>query len=256
MDFTLVQYSKLLCTLREAGYSFQPFREFLAEQRISAIILRHDVDKKPGHSLRFAKSQAQRGIRGTYYFRILPCSFDEGIIREIHALGHEIGYHYEDVALEKGNMEKAYESFRRNLGKIRSIVPVETICMHGSPLSRYDNRSLWDHYSYKDLGISGEPYFDVNFEKVLYLTDTGRRWDGSEVSVRDKSMTAGKNAFPGLRYHSTRHIMVACREGKLPDQVMYTFHPQRWTDNFLEGSGEFLLQNLKNIAKRILMKIR
>jgi hypothetical protein len=36
-------------------------------------------------------------------------------------------------------------------------------------------------------GIIGEPYFDVDFSKMLYLTDTGRRWDGGIVSVRDKA---------------------------------------------------------------------
>jgi len=58
--------------------------------------------------------------------------------------------------------------------------------MHGSPLSKWDNRDLWKRYNYRDFGIIGEPYFDVNFDKVLYLTDTGRRWDGEGVSVRDK----------------------------------------------------------------------
>ncbi len=58
--------------------------------------------------------------------------------------------------------------------------------MHGSPLSKYDNKLLWKYYNYRDFGIIGEPYFDVNFSKVLYLTDTGRRWNGEKVSVRDK----------------------------------------------------------------------
>src|SRR5690625_2901666 len=59
--------------------------------------------------------------------------------------------------------------------------------MHGSPLSRYDNRDLWKSYSYRDYGIIAEPYFDMDFSRVLYLTDTGRRWDGDKVSVRDRA---------------------------------------------------------------------
>ncbi len=58
--------------------------------------------------------------------------------------------------------------------------------MYGSPLSKYDNKLLWKYYNYKDFGIIGEPYFDVDFSKVLYLTDTGRRWNGDRVSIRDK----------------------------------------------------------------------
>ena len=36
-------------------------------------------------------------------------------------LGHEIGYHYEDLALENGNPDKAYNSFCKNLERIREI---------------------------------------------------------------------------------------------------------------------------------------
>ncbi len=49
-----------------------------------------------------------------------------------------------------------------------------------------DNRDLWKRYDYRDFGIIAEPYFDLDFDEVFYLTDTGRRWDGHKVSVRDK----------------------------------------------------------------------
>src|SRR5690625_1791146 len=49
------------------------------------------------------------------------------------------------------------------------------------------SRDLWKWYSYRDYGIIAEPYFDLDFSRVLYLTDTGRRWDGDKVSVRDRA---------------------------------------------------------------------
>ena len=58
--------------------------------------------------------------------------------------------------------------------------------MHGSPMSKYDSKDLWKKYNYKDYNLIGEPYFDVNFNEVFYITDTGRRWDGEKVSVRDR----------------------------------------------------------------------
>ena len=63
---------------------------------------------------------------------------------------------------------------------------VKTICMHGSPLSKWDNRDLWKKYDYRDFGIIAEPYFDLDFDEVFYLTDTGRSWNNSKASVRDK----------------------------------------------------------------------
>jgi len=46
--------------------------------------------------------------------------------------------------------------------------------MHGIPLSKFDNRLLWAKYDYRDFGIIAEPYFDIDFDEVLYLTDTGK----------------------------------------------------------------------------------
>jgi len=45
---------------------------------------------------------------------------------------------------------------------------------------------LWKRYDYKGLGIIAEPYLDIDYNQVFYITDTGRRWDGDRVSVRDK----------------------------------------------------------------------
>ena len=39
--------------------------------------------------------------------------------------------------------ELAICDFERNLRRFRKLYPVKTICMHGSPLSKWDNRDLW-----------------------------------------------------------------------------------------------------------------
>ena len=230
------------------------------------VILRHDVDARPQNSLRLARLEHTLGIRGTYYFRI-PHTFQPSIIQEIASLGHEIGYHYETMATivkegmrerrdeetkrrrdgETKRMKSAYELFVENLCKFREIVPVTTICMHGSPLSRYDNREIWQKYDYRDLGIIGDAYLDIDFNRVAYFTDTGRRWNGAEVRIRDK--VSGPFQF---NLKTTEELIRAIPQ--FPDQVMITIHPQRWNDAFLPWAGELLLQNAKNIIKRILVK--
>ncbi|MFC2151804.1 hypothetical protein ACFLSE_04685 [Bacteroidota bacterium] len=136
--------------------------------------------------------------------------------------------------------------------------PVSTICMHGSPLSKYDNKLIWKYFNYKDYGIIGEPYFDVDFSKVLYLTDTGRRWNGEKVSVRDKvSARNGEEETMSLfNFRKTKDIIRAAEKGELPDQIMFTFHPQRWTDQPVLWIKELVWQNTKNIVKYFLNKIR
>ena len=126
--------------------------------------------------------------------------------------------------------------------------------MHGSPLSKWDSRDIWQYYDYKNLGIIGEPYFDLNFDEIYYLTDSGRRWDGWRVSIRDKVPQQIKWIKEGFYFHSTKKIINSVRQNRLPNNIMFTFHPQRWTNNILPWFSEFLMQNGKNIIKKFLVK--
>ena len=117
--------------------------------------------------------------------------------------------------------------------------------MHGSPLSKFDNRKLWDKYNYRDYDLIAEPYFDIDFNKVFYITDTGRKWDGSKVSVRDKVETKFN-----LSYHSTDELIEAFDKEKLPNKIMQNIHPQRWSNNRFEWLQELVLQNIKNSIKK------
>ncbi|MBQ6659195.1 MAG: hypothetical protein IJM70_07675, partial [Prevotella sp.] len=197
------------------------------------------------------------GAKATYYFRAVPESWDDEVIHVICQFGHEIGYHYESLTTCNGDVQKAYGDFAKNLEKLRELAPVSTICMHGSPRSPYDSKDIWKRYDYKDLGIIGEPYLTTDFSKVLYLTDTGRRWDGYKVSVRDKIERYQEqwNA-KGWSFHTTDDIIKALGENELPDQIMIATHPQRWNDFGVAWIKEFLMQNIKNLVKAILIRIR
>lgn len=254
-DFTLRTYRDFLSILKQKGYVFQSFRNFIEDPAPKCIILRHDVDARKMNSLVCARLENEMGIKGTYYFRIVSGSFDEKIIRQICDLGHEIGYHYEDLTLAHGDNDIAIKLFEEHLAKLRRVAPVETICMHGSPLSKYDNRKLWDKYNYRDYGLSGEPYLDTDFNQIMYLTDTGRRWNGSAVAIRDKTpkldlLNDEMNEKLKYNFHSTFDIMVAARENRLPANIMITVHPQRWDDNMLPWLKELIWQNFKNIIKK------
>ncbi len=270
MDFTIKTYKRLLIALKEAGYTFQSFADFIENPAKKAIILRHDVDAKKWNTYRIGRIEAGMEIKGTYYFRMVSKSFSKRVIREMAAMGHEIGYHYETMKTSRGDVDMAYSEFCRKLTIFRKFVPIRTICMHGSPLSKYDNRSIWEKYDYKELDLIGEPYFDIDFGKVLYLTDTGRRWDGEKVSIRDKvdknieyrvsnneNQKSIQHPTPNTQHlvlRSTNDIIKAAQTSKLPDQVMLTIHPQRWTDKPLPWLEELVWQNMKNQIKRILVK--
>lgn len=246
-DFTLIKYEAFLKSAIEAGYQLVSYQEYIKHDYEKVLMLRHDVDKKPLNSLRTAELQHRLGARGTYYFRATKESFNVEIIKKIRDLGHEIGYHYEDLTFFKGDAAKAIVHFEKWLNKLKELYPVETICMHGSPMSKWDNREIWKNYDYRSFGIIAEPYFDIDFNKVFYITDTGRQWDGNKVSVRDKV-----NSSFNLSFHTTDDLIEAFRSDKMPNHIMQNIHPQRWTNNPIEWHKERTLQNLKNRVKKAL----
>jgi len=254
-DFKLGVFSKLIISIIKHDYEFYTLSEFINNPKNKVICLRHDVDHRPLNALRMAEMEADEEIAATYYFRSIPSVFKPNIIRRIYDLGHEIGYHYENLSYvgsrhrgisRKQLFELAIEDFERNLEKFRRFVPIKTICMHGSPWSKYDNRELWEIYDYRDFGIIAEPYFDVDFNEVLYLTDTGRAWNTSGGNVRDKVQS---------KYHydfkSTFNIIWALENDELPDKIMINAHPQRWTDNPVMWTWELVSQRVKNVVKKV-----
>lgn len=250
-DFTPNKHRELLIALKNAGYTFQTFEEFIIQPASKSVVLRHDVDDRPENSLVFGKIQHELGIKGVYYFRAVKKSWDENIIKELHQLGHEIGYHYETMAHANGNIEKAYDLFLSNLEKLRKLAPVSTICMHGSPLSKFDNKDLWKVKDYRISGIIAEPYFDVDFNNVLYFTDTGMTWQNNAFSIRDKVKGNLVHSFS-----TTNDIISALEENKVNPKIMFNFHPQRWNNGFLKWYKEYYLQTIKNSVKFLLNKMK
>jgi hypothetical protein len=155
--------------------------------------------------------------------------------------------------------------------------------MHGDPFSKWDNRILWKYFDYKDFGIIGEPYFDVNFENMLYLTDTGRTWNGKAVSIRDKPQNPVRDngllrfeswkvkPVPGslmnmtpqalefqnkYNFNSTVDIINSLTKDNCPENIFFNFHPQRWTNNPILWFKELVYQNIKNVFKHKLIYLR
>lgn len=251
MDFTQFLYKELLETLLSSNYTFQTFENFIKNPAQKTVVLRHDVDKLPANAVDLAKIEKGLGIAASYYYRIVRQSNQPDQINIVKELGHEIGYHYEDLTLAKGDMKKAIALWEKNLEYFRSFYPVSTACMHGSPLSKWDNRLIWQEYDYKSYGIIAEPYFDVDYNQVFYVTDTGRNWNNTNASVRDKV----KSGF-NIPISSTRHFINLAENGELPDKIIINTHPQRW---FNPGPGwvkELVSQKIKNQVKKLLIRHR
>jgi len=213
------------------------------------LILRHDVDLRPQRSLKTARIECECGITTTYYFRIIKGAFNEKIIKEISAMGHEIGYHYEIVDKAKGNLSQAYNIFREELDNFRKIEDIKTICMHGNSRTRWDNRELWKEYDFRIFGLLGEAYLSINFDDIVYISDSSRSWKKSRHKILDivEGIDVGIDSSLDL-------INLVTNEKH--DRLYFLIHPDEWSSNIFAWIYDRVCQSFKNILKGLIKKQR
>lgn len=256
-NFTLNAYSAYLKAVKSSYTNILKFDEYftLVSKPESFCIIRHDVDRKPKNALKMSQLEYEMGIKASYYFRTKPHTFKFEIIKEIHNQGHEIGYHYESLADTNGDMEKALIDFERNINKLREIVPVKTISMHGSPLKPYDNGDLWrDSDNYKLLksrfDIMGEVYLHIDYTDIAFITDTGRNWDSNKANLRDKIDSKIAASFKSAKG------LLDFLNNKPNRKMVFQVHPERWSSNIFDWICQLAKDKAINLCKLIIRLIR
>jgi len=160
-------------------------------------------------------------------------------------MGHEVGYHYKVLSTAKGEHEKAIKLFEDDVNKFRNISNLKTICMHGSLLSKYDNRDIWNIYDFRDFGIIGEAYLSAG-EDLNYFTDTGRGWN-SKNNLRDFIPGKTEQVFA-----DTTDDLIKLIEGGEISKFYISLHPDRWTSNAVSWSLFWLHDLVINSGKKVL----
>ena len=253
-DFTLKKYEKLCEVIINSKYRVITFREFFEkkDENDNFIIMRHDIDENIRFALDVAKVEYDYGIRATYYFRMKKRVYVLDIIDEIASYNHEIGYHYETLDKAKGNVKLAIELFSEELSMFRQQYDVKTVCMHGNPLSKYDNKKIWVICKLSDFGLLGEPYLSLNYNKFAYFSDSGRTWDEDKNKIKDTVNTTNSNE---IEAKNTDELIEIIKEGELENICILT-HPERWSKNISDYLMRYLIDMTYNIGKKVLRRIR
>ncbi len=282
-DFTLKQYTRLCLAIRGAGYSTPTLSEYLSgRERFDAIpfiLLRHDIDNRVDLPIarKMAAFEASVGIRSTWYFRATRDVFKEEIIREVHDLGHEVGYHYEVLNESGGDVPMALALLAKHLEKFRRTVPVTTICQHGGSLGEdtastfaglvstgwkmmtgklkvkvFKSIEIWKSASLHDFGLIGEAYLSPDFNQICYISDTGLRWDAYRSRVLDE-VPEGNPCSGPPQVRNTRELIRIILEQRHP-RMNILVHPANWIDPLLPWLRWHALQIFRNTGKRLLLK--
>jgi hypothetical protein len=278
LDFTLNKYRELCHVISCSDYTQLTLEEYFSLKKVPEkfIILRHDVDDEPEYALKMARMENELNIKSTYYFRNTEKVFKQDIIREIKDLRHEIGYHYEILDEASGNYAYAIEIFKKNLSKFRDIYDIKTIAQHGSPLigelnatsltGIYDiaknlllgtkvfttrvNANIWKEYDFKNFGIKGEAYISINFDDVIYLSDTGMSWN-NKYRMKDLINPTSASSNTDLKVKSTSDIINLIKSYKA-NHIYLLIHADQWRDNLPDWIKWSILKYVRNNGKRCL----
>lgn len=279
LDFTFAKYIELCKKILNTGYTLLTMEEYfsLDKKPDRFIIIRHDIDDEIdlAYALKMAKVEAELGMPSTYYFRTCEKVFDKGKLREIAELGHEIGYHYEVLGDAEGDYNNAIKLFETELSKFEDIYVVKTIAQHGGPLRKglnivtfsniievlkylvsgdkifdsWESKDLWKRYDFREYGIIGEPYLSIDFNEVLYLSDTNRSWMDTKYRLKDYVEIRGS---PEIAIKKTDDLIKSIEEGTF-QKMHILIHPSNWKERFVEWLRWLILQRVRNAGKRVLM---
>ena len=250
-DFTLKKYEKLCEAIIASRYDNITFREYFRQKNINGnfVLIRHDIDENIRFALDLARLEHGHGIKATYYFRTIKKVYIPDIIDQIASYNHEIGYHYETLDKAKGDIELAIKIFLEELSMFRQRYDVKTVCMHGNPLSKYDNKKIWEKYKLSDFDLLGEPYLSLDYNRFAYFSDSGRTWDSNKNKIKDKINTIDSNT---TQVKSTDELIELIRNEDLKNICILT-HPERWSKNLKDYVVRYLIDLTYNIGKKVLI---
>ena len=162
-DFTEESYRGILATA-SARYAFEPFG---TDADGSHVLWRHDVDYSVHRALALALIEAEVGIRSTYFLTLHADLYNvlepavHARAREIAALGHWIGLHFDAGFYAGGSLDERAAWEARVLAETLEV-PVRAVSLHNPSVSGTDDldaerlggllhagaRSLRDRYAY------------------------------------------------------------------------------------------------------------
>lgn len=227
-------YRALVELAARQSYTIVPVGAFPERRRDGGriLVLRHDVDTAAELALQFAAAEEAGGGRGSYFFRLQTADAD--VMTTLAAAGHEVGYHYEELATvakrrgmndpgrAKELIPEAQELFLRNLDALRrrTGLPLTVAASHGDFANRAlgcSNRVLLADPDFRrTAGIALEAY-DPEVEEGLDCRVLDRpyprEWQGGDPEA---ALSAGARL------------------------VVVVTHPRQWESSFRHNGREDL----------------
>ena len=135
---------------------------------------------------------------------------------------------------------------------LRQFCEIKTATMRGRPLSKYDNRDIWNFVDIEYFKLNGEAYKSIDYKNLYYLTDTGRTWSETSANLRDNAF----NSIPipsNLRSTDDLKSFFTLNDGS---SIAIVFHPERWSSNYFHLLLQIFIDFVSSTIKKTLKILR
>lgn len=222
----LREYREILDLATTQGYSFLTLEDF--HRAISGnvqvqdkyIIIRHDIDTDPSAALEFARAEAEHGIHATYFFRLK--TWDQKIVAVIKAQGHEVGYHFEEIAsYAKQHRLRSARAIEQSLPLIKAM-----FCKNLTSLRKHDTISSFashGDFANRILGVSNS---------LLLQDENLRKEQGIVYEAYDEQLIEAYGTHLSDKPYPQRYSPNSPQELiKRGDSFLWLSHPRWWRRN-------------------------
>jgi hypothetical protein len=136
-EFTLLAYERLLM-LAKSKFSFKSYTE--VQDCTDFIVWRHDIDLSLDQALKLARLEKKHGIQATYFVHLHNEFYNAldarsgMIIREIIALGHHIGLHFDvqHYTIQSCETLNHWLLFEKNVLETLFLTPIDVFSFHNT----------------------------------------------------------------------------------------------------------------------------
>jgi hypothetical protein len=211
-EFSFADYERVVVSFLSAGYAAKPISE--KANAAGIVFFRHDVDFFLHDWETIPEIENTYGIKATYY--ILPSSYNilssknRQLIKNIVALGHEIGLHFDPSqyphVADLGRKQFEFE-----------ITVLEEIC--GQKITTVARHNVFRQKKAEfDFSDYIDPWDDSFLEDMLYISDSVRAW-------RDETL-------------------LNCFGDNPPNQVQLLTHPELWLNGACQNRIAYLSKEI------------
>ena len=193
MKFTYAEYFRFVDDLRLRGYELRHFAhpDALPSADERFLLLTHDIDLDLGAALELARREHEHGVQSDYFALVTSPFYNpaagpsRAMLRELVALGHGIGLHFDETVYGGHDDTALAADCASEVATLEAIIdrPLVGVSYHRPAPGRIGS----------DATITGGPHRYMPFfvHEMEYCTDSTGRWRYGPPTERE-AVQAGR----------------------------------------------------------------